>query len=81
MEIVSLNEYPNRERASDLRSKFAARFGGAEPEVVVRVPGRVNLIGEGMFTIHASLSAEFVQSLSLVCMCKSVKISVFQPLV
>ena len=32
-------------RLADLKSAFGARFGG-EPELIVRAPGRVNLIGE-----------------------------------
>ena len=33
------------QRVSDLKAQFSAQYGAA-PEIIVRAPGRVNLIGE-----------------------------------
>ena len=45
MDIISKSEYSNPARIEALLSEFENTFNGAA-EVVVRVPGRVNLIGE-----------------------------------
>ena len=34
------------QRLSNLKDRFMVHFSGEEPEIYVRVPGRVNLIGE-----------------------------------
>ena len=44
--ILSLNEYPNQSRIANLVSNFEKEFDGQKPEAIIRVPGRVNLIGE-----------------------------------
>ena len=45
MEQVDIKDYPDEGRMKGLVEKFAAKFDGAVPDIVVRVPGRVNLIG------------------------------------
>ena len=46
METTDVKASENQSRILELADKFRQRFSGASPEVVVRVPGRVNLIGE-----------------------------------
>ena len=46
MDLEPVSSYWDESRASRLRSAFEERFPGQSPSVVVRVPGRVNLIGE-----------------------------------
>ena len=43
---ISLDGYSNKTRANELISNFEKEFNGKKPEAIVRVPGRVNLIGE-----------------------------------
>ena len=40
------DQYSNQERIKKLLSTFEREFDGKKPEAVIRVPGRVNLIGE-----------------------------------
>lgn len=45
--VVDLNDRLRTDRLEQLLSKYESRFGGSGgPQFVVRVPGRVNLIGE-----------------------------------
>ena len=39
-------QYSNQERVAKLVSSFEGEFDGKKPEAIIRVPGRVNLIGE-----------------------------------
>ena len=43
---LPINQYSNQERVSKLVSTFEKEFDGKKPEAIIRVPGRVNLIGE-----------------------------------
>ena len=43
---ISLDGYSNKDRANKLISNFENEFNGQKPEAIIRVPGRVNLIGE-----------------------------------
>ena len=43
---LPLDQYSNQERIKKLLSTFEREFDGKKPEAVIRVPGRVNLIGE-----------------------------------
>ena len=43
---ISLDGYSNKSRANKLISNFENEFNGKTPEAIIRVPGRVNLIGE-----------------------------------
>ena len=43
---AAANHYEDQARLEALRKAFRAKFDGTEAEVIVRVPGRVNLIGE-----------------------------------
>ena len=43
---LSLDGYSNKSRANKLISSFEMEFDGKKPEAIIRVPGRVNLIGE-----------------------------------
>ena len=43
---ISLDGYSNKSRANKLISSFEKEFDGKKPEAIIRVPGRVNLIGE-----------------------------------
>ena len=43
---LPINQYSNQERVSKLVSTFEREFDGKKPEAIIRVPGRVNLIGE-----------------------------------
>ena len=43
---ISLEGYSNKSRANQLISNFENEFDGKKPEAIIRVPGRVNLIGE-----------------------------------
>ncbi|XP_059084528.1 N-acetylgalactosamine kinase-like [Tigriopus californicus] len=45
MECPPVHQYPDRVRIDTLKHAHQTRYG-SEPEIVVRVPGRVNLIGE-----------------------------------
>ena len=44
--IISVKEYSNQHRTLSIISKFEKEFNGKRPEAIIRVPGRVNLIGE-----------------------------------
>ena len=47
MEItLPIKQYSNQERVTNLVSLFEKEFDGKKPDAVIRVPGRVNLIGE-----------------------------------
>ena len=43
---IQIDQYSNQERIKKLVSTFEREFDGKKPEAVIRVPGRVNLIGE-----------------------------------
>ena len=43
---LQIDQYSNQERIGKLVSTFEREFDGKKPEAVIRVPGRVNLIGE-----------------------------------
>ena len=43
---LQIDQYSNQERIKKLVSTFEREFDGKKPEAVIRVPGRVNLIGE-----------------------------------
>lgn len=43
---LQIDQYSNQERIRKLVSTFEREFDGKKPEAVIRVPGRVNLIGE-----------------------------------
>ena len=43
---LPIEQYSNQERVTNLVSGFEKEFDGKKPEAVIRVPGRVNLIGE-----------------------------------
>ena len=43
---LQIDQYSNQERIRKLVSTFEREFVGKKPEAVIRVPGRVNLIGE-----------------------------------
>ena len=43
---LQIDQYSNQERIDKLVSTFEREFDGKKPEAVIRVPGRVNLIGE-----------------------------------
>ena len=43
---LQIDQYSNQERIQKLVSTFEREFDGKKPEAVIRVPGRVNLIGE-----------------------------------
>ena len=43
---LPLDQCSNQERIKKLLSTFEREFDGKKPEAVIRVPGRVNLIGE-----------------------------------
>ena len=43
---LPIKQYSNQERVANLVSMFEKEFDGKQPEAVIRVPGRVNLIGE-----------------------------------
>ena len=44
--FLSLKEYSDQSRVASLLSSFEREFDGKKPEAIIRVPGRVNLIGE-----------------------------------
>ena len=43
---LPLEKYSNQSRALNIISKFGREFNGKKPDAIIRVPGRVNLIGE-----------------------------------
>ena len=46
MESITSDAYPNQLRISSIIDAFKDEFDGMKPEAIIRVPGRVNLIGE-----------------------------------
>jgi len=46
METIPVSEYPDQERIAQLVESFKLKYRGTEADAVIRVPGRVNLIGE-----------------------------------
>ena len=57
---ISLDVYSNKSRANKLISNFENEFDGKKPEAIIRVPGRVNLIGE-----HTDYNDGFVLPMAL----------------
>ena len=71
MQTKDIADYEDQARIERLRQAFGARFGGVEAEAIIRVPGRVNLIGEHIDYCGYGVHPMAIQQDTLVAVAKA----------